>query len=71
VPPALGRARLAGRDEAADRLEREPDPFFAAVAEAYDALATAEPERFVVLDASRAPDAVLQAALAALAALAS
>jgi dTMP kinase len=66
IDPAAGRRRLAGRGEAADRLEREAEPFFAAIAEAYDALAAAEPGRIRVLDAARGPDEVLAAALAAL-----
>lgn len=61
--PGTARARRAGPE---DRLEREPEPFFAAVAAAYDALAAAEPERFRVLDASLPPAAVLAAALSAL-----
>jgi dTMP kinase len=64
LDPATGRARQDGRDEAPDRLEREGDPFFAAIAEAYDELAAAEPERFRVIDASQAPEAVLRDALA-------
>ncbi len=63
LPLAVGR----GRQEGVDRLEREADAFFAAVADAYDALAAAEPGRFRVLDASRPPDAVLADAVAALA----
>ena len=61
--PATARAR---RGDPADRLELEPEAFFAAVAAAYDELAAAEPQRFRVLDASLPPDAVLAAALAAL-----
>jgi dTMP kinase len=67
VDPAVGRSRQAGRGEAPDRLEREADDFFAAIAAAYDAIASAEPERVRVVDASLAPDAVLSAALAAMA----
>ena len=67
VDPAVGRSRQAGRGEAPDRLEREADDFFAAIAAAYDAIAAAEPERVRVVDASLAPDAVLSAALAAMA----
>jgi dTMP kinase len=63
LPLAVGR----GRQEGVDRLEREADPFFAAVADAYDALAAAEPARFRVLDASRPPATVLADAVAALA----
>jgi dTMP kinase len=61
--PALGRARLSGRDERPDRLEREGQEFFAAIAAAYDELAAAEPQRIRVLDASAAPEHVLAAAL--------
>ena len=54
------------RGDEPDRLEREPDAFFEAVAAAYDRLAAAEPARFRVLDAALAPDDVLSAALRAL-----
>jgi dTMP kinase len=64
---AVLAARQVARGEAPDRLEREEGAFFAAIGAAYDALAAAEPERFRVLDAGGAPDAVLAAALAALA----
>ena len=64
IEPERGRARIS--DRAADRLEREDGPFFAAVAQAYDALAAAEPDRIAVIDASQPPDAVLADALAAL-----
>ena len=64
VDPLTARERKAGDD--LDRLEREPEAFFAAVAAAYDELAAAEPERFRVLDASLPPEAVLRAALDAL-----
>jgi dTMP kinase len=67
IDPAAGRARQTGRGEAPDRLELEDAAFFGAIARAYDELATAEPERFRVLDASAAPDAVLAAALEAIA----
>ena len=64
---ATRTARQAVRGEAPDRLEREEDAFFDAIAGAYDALAAAEPERFRVLEAGASPHAVLAAALAALA----
>ena len=67
IDPAGGRARLAGRGEAPDRLELEDEIFFRAVASAYERLAEAEPERIRVLDAGADPDAVLAAGLAALA----
>jgi dTMP kinase len=64
IDPAAGLGRIAGRP--ADRLEQAGDAFFAVVAAAYDELAAAEPERFVVLDAAQPPEAVLAEALAAL-----
>ncbi|MFL5820551.1 MAG: dTMP kinase [Solirubrobacteraceae bacterium] len=65
VEPAVGRARQAGRG-VPDRLERSPDEFFAAVAEAYDRLAAQEPRRVHPLDAGQGPGEVLAEALAAL-----
>ena len=65
IDPAERARRLAGRGEAADRLEREPDDFFASIAAAYDALAAAEPERFAVLDAGQPPESLVRAALEA------
>ena len=64
VDPGLGRARLSGRGEAPDRLEREGEDFFGAIARAYDELAAAEPRRIRVLDAALPPEQVLAAALA-------
>ena len=64
IDPAVGRARIADRDT--DRLEQAGEAFFSAVAAAYDELAAAEPDRIAVLDADRAPEAVLADALAAL-----
>jgi dTMP kinase len=67
IDPAAGRARMAGRPEDADRLEREEQAFFERVAGAYDALAADDPGRFAVIDAGRSPAAVLADCLAALA----
>jgi dTMP kinase len=67
LDPEAGLARAGARGEAPDRLEVAGAAFFAAIAAAYDELAAAEPDRFRVLDASEAPDAVLTAALDALA----
>jgi dTMP kinase len=64
IDPAQGRARISDRQ--ADRLEREDAAFFAAIAEAYDALAAAEPDRIAVIDAAQSPESVLADALAAL-----
>jgi dTMP kinase len=66
IDPAAGRRRLARRGEAADRLEREAAPFFAAIAAAYDSLAAADPGRVRVVDAEQPPERVLADALAAL-----
>jgi len=67
LDPALGRLRQDGRGEAPDRLEREGDGFFAAIADAYARLAAQEPQRIRTLDASAPPADVLAAALTALA----
>ena len=64
IDPADGRARIGDRQ--ADRLEREPQEFFQRVADAYDELAAAEPERFAILDATQPPEQVLADALAAI-----
>jgi dTMP kinase len=50
----------------ADRLEHEDRGFFQAVVATYDELAQAEPDRFVVLDATEPPERVLERALIAL-----
>jgi dTMP kinase len=67
LTPAEGRARQDGRALAPDRLEREGDEFFAAIAAAYEQLAQQESQRIRVLDATRAPAEVLADALAAVA----
>ena len=64
IDPTAGIGRIA--DRPADRLEQEDVAFFAAIAEAYDALAAAEPERFAIIDAGQPPESVLSDALAAL-----
>ena len=66
LAPVTGRERQARRGETQDRLEREAEGFFAAIAAAYDELAADEPRRIRVLDASLTPDRVLQGALVAL-----
>ena len=50
VSPATGALRLAARPGSPDRYERLDTAFHARVAEGYDALAAAEPERFVRID---------------------
>ena len=64
IDPEDGLARIADRE--ADRLEQAGGEFFARVAQTYDELAAAEPDRFIVLDATQPPDTVLAAALKAL-----
>jgi dTMP kinase len=63
LDPQAGRARQAGRGEAADRLEREDDTFFAATALAYEQLAALEPGRVREIDADQSPEAVLADAI--------
>ena len=64
IDPAAGRARAHGRALAPDRLEREDESFFAAIAAAYIELASASPERIRVIDATQPPHGVLRDALA-------
>jgi dTMP kinase len=66
IDAATGRARQQQRALEPDRLEREGEEFFAAIAAAYEELARQEPERIRVLDATRPPERVLADALAAL-----
>ncbi|MFT4123553.1 MAG: dTMP kinase [Microbacteriaceae bacterium] len=57
LPPGLGRARLGERDRY-DRLEAAGDDFHARVRRAYLEIAEREPERMLVVDASRDVDEV-------------
>lgn len=63
VPPEVGRSRARAREATLDRLEREHDDFFDAVAAAYSELAAANSDRIRTLDASEPPERVLEAAL--------
>lgn len=65
LPVATGRARAAGRGDA-DRIEVEADAFFERVRAAYRARAAAQPGRFRMIDASRSPAEVLDAAVQAI-----
>jgi dTMP kinase len=67
LTPEQGLARVRARAGDGDRFEDEAVEFFTRVRSAYRALAAREPQRIRVLDASLSPDAVLAAALAALA----
>ncbi|WP_203136088.1 dTMP kinase [Microbacterium sp. JZ31] len=53
LDPAVARVRLDAVDKPFDRLEAEKADFHARVRAAFLALAETEPERFLVLDASR------------------
>jgi dTMP kinase len=64
IDPERGLARIT--DRPAGRLELAGGEFFARVAQTYDELAAADPERFIVLDATEDPDTILAAALKAL-----
>jgi dTMP kinase len=65
VSPAEGRTRMDERLREPDRLEREGETFYAAIADAYEQLALEEPQRIRAIDASQAPERVLTDALAA------
>ncbi|MDX2376909.1 dTMP kinase [Microbacterium sp. LRZ72] len=56
LDPASARARLDADDKPFDRLESEREEFHLRVRQAFLALADAEPARFLVLDAARAPE---------------
>jgi dTMP kinase len=55
LPPEVGLARARGR-AAADRLESESLDFHQRVRRTFNALAEAQPDRYLVLDARRSPD---------------
>ncbi|MCO5093345.1 dTMP kinase [Bosea sp. (in: a-proteobacteria)] len=65
LDPQIGLARAAGRrrpGEAADRFEGETLAFHRNLRQAYLAIAQAEPQRCVVLDATQPPEALAEAA---------
>lgn len=69
LDPETGLARAARRrapGEATDRFEGETLAFHRRLREGFRAIADAEPERCVLLDAALAPDALAEAAWAAL-----
>ncbi|MGJ0389025.1 dTMP kinase [Microbacterium sp. CGR1] len=58
LDPDSARVRLDSADKPFDRLEAEKTEFHARVRESFLALAAAEPERFLVVDASATPEAI-------------
>jgi dTMP kinase len=66
INPSTGRARQGIRGTEPDRLEREGEHFFEAIATAYHQLASAEPHRIRVIDAEQPAGRVLEQALAAI-----
>jgi dTMP kinase len=64
ISPKQGKERQESRAHEPDRLEREDERFFAAIAAAYEQLARDEPRRIRVLDASQPADRVLAEGLA-------
>jgi dTMP kinase len=63
ISPAIGRDRQQTRGTEPDRLEREGESFFQAIAAAYELLAHAEPQRIRPLDGEQAATRVLAQAL--------
>ncbi|MDI6944182.1 dTMP kinase [Microbacterium barkeri] len=60
LDPAAARARLDADDKPFDRLEAEKEDFHRRVREAFLALAAAEPERFLVVDAALSPETLAE-----------
>lgn len=60
LDPESARVRLDSADKPFDRLEAEKTEFHARVRDAYLALAQAEPERFLVLDAAATPEDIAE-----------
>jgi len=69
LDPSTARARLDAADKPFDRLEAERDEFHTRVRAEYLVLAAAEPERFLVLDASLPADEIAEAVRAKVTAL--
>ena len=69
LAPGEASARIGGRGAPEDRIERERQAFWDACARAYDELAEAKPQRWIVLDATLPAPTVLAEAVAQLAPL--
>ncbi|MEG2803860.1 dTMP kinase [Stenotrophomonas sp.] len=65
VDVAVGRARANGRDLWPDRIEREQDDFFQRVREVFRTRASADPQRFRLIDASQDQAGVAASVVAA------
>ncbi|HEV7938427.1 MAG TPA: dTMP kinase [Solirubrobacteraceae bacterium] len=63
ISPTTGRGRQQTRGARPDRLEREDESFFQAIAAAYEQLAHAEPRRIRPLDGEQPAARVLEQAL--------
>ena len=63
ISPATGGGRQQTRGAAPDRLEREGESFFQAIAAAYEQLARGEPQRIRTIDGEQAATRVLEQAL--------
>ena len=63
----VARARLGNRGQVADRIESESEAFFDAVRRGYLDLASSEPSRIRVIDASGAPEEIAAVILGPLA----
>jgi dTMP kinase len=66
LDPAIGRDRLDAANKQFDRLEAEALEFHTRVRDAYLAMAAAEPERFLVVDATLDRDTIRKAIIARL-----
>lgn len=53
APPSVTAERLGGRGKVRDRIEAEASVFFERVAQGYQQLADAEPNRFALVDAAQ------------------
>jgi dTMP kinase len=58
LPPGLAARRLRARGDAPDRYDRLGDAFHARVAEGFRRIAAADPDRCILIDASRSEGAV-------------